>query len=235
LACPWVGKDEFPLPRAAQKRTIAPGHGDEKWEERMAQTLVRYSHADKDPTEVARSLREAHARFLGRYRDVLVTYGPIYRGNGAPAGYLYQTDMPGTVPAAVAEFLAEDPFAGAGLYQSDWVSDWHCGLPHRLPTMPPRPGLAGFFFHGIGKPGITELRNTLAPLHRAYLQPKAASNCLSTGYLTDAGGKTWMGSATVYEFPDRAAFDSFFRDEPFCVNGLYERIDTYGWRRGVLA
>jgi uncharacterized protein len=199
----------------------------------MAQTVLR--HSDIDPTEVPRSLREAHARFLGRYRDVLVTYGPIYRANGAPAGYVYQTDLPGTVSEAVAVFLAEDPFALAGITQSDTVSDWHCALPHRLATMPPRPGLAGFFFHGIGKPGITGFRNTIVPAHRAHLQQKDASNCLSRGYLTDVGGKTWMGSAMVCEFPDRAALDDFFRDEPYCVNGIYERVDIYDWRRGVLA
>jgi len=201
----------------------------------MAQTVVRYVHSDIDPTEVPRSLREMHAAFLGRHRNALVTYGPIYRDNGAPAGYLYQTDFPGTVPDAVADFLAEDPFAAAGIYERDFVSDWHCALPYRLPAMPQRPGLRGFFFHGTGKPGITEFRNTIVPAHRAHLQQKDDSNCLSRGYLTDAGGKTWLGSAMVYEFPDRAALDAFFRDEPYCLDGIYERIDIYNWRRGVLA
>ena len=93
----------------------------------------------------------------------------------------------------------------------------------------------GFFFHGIGKPGITAFRNTIVAAHRAHLQQRDASNCLSRGYLTDAGGREWLGSAMVYEFENRAALDDFFRDEPYCTNGIYQRIDIYDWQRGVMA
>ena len=34
---------------------------------------------------------------------------------------------------------------------------------------------------------------------------------------------------------NRAALDDFFRDEPYCTNGIYERIDIYDWQRGVMA
>ncbi len=143
--------------------------------------------------------------------------------------------MPGSVPQAVARFIAEDPFALAGIYEEDVVSDWHCALATRQATAPPRPGLKGFFFHGIGKPGITDFRNTIVPAHRAHLQQKDESNCLARGYLTDAGGKIWLGSAMVYEFESRAALDDFFRAEPYCTNGIYERIEIYDWQRGVMA
>jgi uncharacterized protein YciI len=198
----------------------------------MAQVIIR--HSTVDLIGLPKSLRDDHARFLGRWREALVTYGPIFRG-AAPVGYLYQTDLPGKVPGAVAQFTAEDPVALAGVYEGDAVSDWHCALATRLPTAPPRPGLKGFFFHGIGKPGITEFRNTIVPAHRAHLQQKDASNCLARGYLTDAGGTEWLGSAMVYEFESRAALDDFFRDEPYCTGGIYQHIDIYDWRRGVLA
>jgi hypothetical protein len=51
---------------------------------------------DVDLTAAELSLRAAHARFLKQHRDVLVTFGPIRRADGAPAGYAYQTDFPGT-------------------------------------------------------------------------------------------------------------------------------------------
>jgi uncharacterized protein YciI len=198
----------------------------------MAQVIIRRSSVDL--IGLPKSLRDDHARFLGRWRGALVTCGPIFRG-AAPAGYLYQTDLPGNVPDAVAQFIAEDPLTLAGVIEQDAVSDWHCALATRLSTAPPRPGLKGFFFHGTAKPGITEFRNTIVPAHRAHLQEKDASNCLSRGYLTDAGGKTWLGSAMVYEFENRAALDDFFRDEPYCTGGIYERIDIYDWQRGVMA
>ena len=200
----------------------------------MAQVIIRRSTIDLGG--LPKTLREEHARFLGRWRAALVTFGPISRGplssGGAPVGYLYQTDLPGQAPEAVGRFLADDPLATNGVVDEDEISDWHCALAMRQPSTPLRPDLKGFFFHGIGKPGITEFRNTIVTAHRAHLQRKDASNCLSRGYLTDAGGKEWLGSAMVYEFESRAALDDFFRDEPYCTNGIYQRIDIYDWRRG---
>ncbi len=198
----------------------------------MAQVMIRHSSVDLGG--LPKSLCADHARFLGQWRDALVTYGPIFHGK-APAGYLYQTDLPGAVPEGVARFIAQDPLALAGVYEAAIVSDWHCALGIRQPTAAPRPGLKGFFFHGTAKPGITDFRNTIVPAHRAHLQQKDASNCLARGYLTDAGGKVWLGSAMIYEFENRAALDDFFRSEPYCTNGIYEHIDIYDWQRGVMA
>jgi hypothetical protein len=39
----------------------------------------------------------------------------------------------------------------------------------------------------------------------------------------------------VYEFPDRGALEEFFRTEPYCTSGIYERVDVFDWRRGVAA
>ena len=198
----------------------------------MAQVMIRRSSVDL--IGLPKSLVADHARFLRDWRDRLVTYGPIFRG-AAPAGYLYQTDLPGVVPEASAQFVAEDPFALAGVYEGDLVSDWHCALGIRQRTASPRPGLKGFFFHGTGKPGITDFRNTIVAAHRAHLLEKDASNCLARGYLTDAGGKLWLGSAMVYEFQSRAALDDFFRAEPYCTNGIYQEFEIYDWQRGVIA
>lgn len=175
------------------------------------------------------SLRVAHARFLRDYREVLVTFGPT------PAGYAYQTDFPGTDAESMREFLARDPFSAAGLCHSKIVSGWRCMLPHRQATAPVRTGVRGFLFHGTAKPNVTERRNELAELHRAHLRPRDHSNCLARGGLTDKEGQAWLGSAMVYEFPDRSAFDEFFRAEPFLTHGIYERVDIYEWQRGTLA
>jgi hypothetical protein len=198
----------------------------------MAQVIIRRSTVDLGG--LPKTISADHARFLARWREALVTFGPIFRSR-APAGYLYQLDLPGIVPDAAAGFIAEDPLTVNGVVESDEVSDWHCALSVRQASAPPRPGLRGFFFHGIGKPGITEFRDTIVPAHRAHLQQKDATNCLSRGYLTDSGGKTWLGSAMVYEFESRAALDAFFKDEPYCTNGIYDKIDVYDWRRGQLA
>jgi uncharacterized protein YciI len=199
----------------------------------MAQVALR--HATVELAAVEARLRAAHAQFLKKHRDVLVTVGPISNGDGTPAGYAYQTDFPGTTADAMQDFLAEDPFAQAGLYTGSVVSGWRCALPVCQASLPPRPGLQGFFFHGVAVPNATERRNAIVGPHRDHLVPKDATNCVARGPLTDAGGAAWLGSAMVYEFSDRAVLDEFFRDEPYCVNGLYERVTIYGWQRGVMA
>jgi uncharacterized protein YciI len=199
----------------------------------VAQVALQFSTVDF--STVARSLREEHARFLRTQKDALVTFGPIRDSDGTPAGYAYQTDFPGTSAEPIRKFLSEDPFANAGLYRSTSISGWRCALPHRQKTMAARPGLQGFFFYGTAKPNVTEHRNALRDLHRAHLGPKDDTNCLSRGGLTDGEGAVWLGSAMVYEFSDRDALDAFFKNEPFCTNGLYERIDIFGWQRGEMA
>jgi uncharacterized protein YciI len=198
----------------------------------VAQVALQFSPVDL--ASVAQPLRDEHARFLRKNRDVLVTFGPI-RHADRPAGYAYQTDFPGSEADGIRSFLAEDPFARAGLYRASSVSGWRCALGHRQPTAPPRPGFRGFFFHGLAKPDVTERRDALVEPHRAHLMPKDDSNCLARGGLTDKDGKVWLGSAMVYEFPDRPALDAFFSTEPFCANGLYARIDIYDWQRGAMA
>jgi len=181
------------------------------------------------------SLRAAHARFLRGYREGLVTFGPIGGAAGSLVGYAYQTDFPGTDAESMREFLARDPLSEAGLCRSTVVSGWRCMLPHRQATTPARTALRGFLVHGIAKPDVTERRNELAELHRAHLRPLDHTNCLARGGLTDKEGQAWLGSAMVYEFPDRSAFDEFFRIEPFRSQGLYEQIDIYDWQRGIMA
>jgi len=184
---------------------------------------------------IAPALREEHARFLSDYREALITFGPIHGGPESAPGYAYQTDFPGMNAESLREFLTADPLSRAGLYRATTVSGWRCMLPHRQPTMPLRSGCRGFLFHGIAKPNVTERRNALAEQHRAHLRPLDQTRCLSRGALTDADGQGWLGSAMIYELPDRDAFDELFRNEPFRVSGIYERIDIYDWQRGTIA
>lgn len=199
----------------------------------MAQVAIQHSAVDFGA--LAPPLREDHAHFLARHRDVLVTFGPVRYADGTPVGYAYQTDYPGTDAEAITGLLADDPFAKAGLYVSSTVSGWNCGLKHRQATMPPRPGFRGFFFYGVARPNATEQRNALIDSHRTLLTPKDNTHCLARGGLTDKNGTAWLGSAMIYEFPDREALEDFLRDEPFLKGGIYQRVDIYDWERGRIA
>jgi uncharacterized protein YciI len=199
----------------------------------MGQVAIRFTTVDLGT--IAQSLRDGHARFLREHKEILVTFGAIRHADNSPAGYAYQTDFAGTDAKSVGAFLAQDPFQKAGLYHSTSVRGWRCALGHRQARSSPRPKFQGFFFYGTAKPNVTERRNALQELHRAHLRPKDDTNCLSRGGLTDADGAVWLGSAMVYEFPDRDVLDEFFKSEPFRTNGLYERIDIFNWQRGEMA
>jgi len=125
----------------------------------MAQVALRFS--DKDLTTLPASVRDAHRQFLKRHQSNLVTFGPISHLDGRPAGYAYQLDLPGFDPASLKPFLAEDPFEEARVYSSTLTRGWRCGLEVRQASLAPRPGLKGFFFHGIGKPNMTAKRNEI--------------------------------------------------------------------------
>lgn len=199
----------------------------------MAQIALRFS--DKSLTPLPVSVREAHRQFLKRHRASLVTFGPISHSDGRPAGYAYQLDLPGFDPAALKPFLAEDPFDEARAFTSTLTRGWRCGLQQRQASMPVRAGLKGFFFHGICKPNMTGKRNEIVQPHIKHLNQVDETHCVARGPLTNLAGETWEGSAMVYEFASREALQQFFHDEPYCVNGLYERIDLYDWQRGDMA
>lgn len=198
----------------------------------MAQVALRFS--DKPLSALPDSVRAAHRGFLRKHAASLVTFGPITHGDGRPAGYAYQLDLGNFDPAAMRPFLAEDPFEEARYYASTLTRGWRCGLPHRQASLTPRPGLKGFFFHGIGKPNMTEKRNAIVQPHVKHLNMVDDTNCVARGPLTNLAGDSWEGSAMVYEFKSRADLDAFFRTEPYTVAGLYERVDLYGWQRGEM-
>jgi uncharacterized protein YciI len=39
-----------------------------------------------------------------------------------------------------------------------------------------------------------------------------------------------IGSMIVYEFPDRAALDNKLKEEPYVVNGVWEKIEIRPYR-----
>ena len=82
---------------------------------------------------------------------------------------------------------------------------------------------------------MTEKRAEIVQPHIRHLNQVDETNCVSRGPFTNLEGKTWEGSAMVYEFESREALQHFFHDEPYCVNGLDERIDLYDWQRGEMA
>lgn len=58
---------------------------------------------------------------------------------------------------------------------------------------------------------------------------KKSGECLFGGAILDDEGKM-IGSAIVYEFPDRQALDERLKDEPYILNSVWKKIEIKPFR-----
>ena len=62
---------------------------------------------------------------------------------------------------------------------------------------------------------------------------KKAGEFLSGGAILDEEGKM-IGSMIVYEFPDRESLDERLKDEPYIINGVWEKIEIKPFRLATI-
>lgn len=90
-----------------------------------------------------------------------------------------------------------------------------------------------FLFHAIDRTGTAELRQHLRTDHRASirrLDPQC--RCILGGPLLDSSG-AMTGTALVFEAESVAAVRAFMGDDPYVVEGLFERVEIWPWRIGL--
>jgi uncharacterized protein len=79
-------------------------------------------------------------------------------------------------------------------------------------------------------PGALERRMKVRPEHLEKVAiMKKSGNFLLGGAILDDNEKM-IGSMIVYEFPDRASLDRSLEDEPYIVNGVWERVEIRPYR-----
>jgi len=69
-----------------------------------------------DSLELRTATRPTHLEYLKANQAKFVVVGPVLDGEGKPRGSLYVVDMPDR--AAAETFIAGDPYARAGLFES---------------------------------------------------------------------------------------------------------------------
>ena len=79
----------------------------------------------------------------------------------------------------------------------------------------------------LGSGGGPRREAALAP-HLAYLRAHRASIRFA-GPLLEADGVTASGSLTLIDLPDRAAAEAFTANEPYNLNGAFDRIEIRRW------
>lgn len=72
--------------------------------------------------------------------------------------------------------------------------------------------------------GMLEKRLEVRPRHLDGMN-KLGKQVICAGGLLDEEGKM-KGSVLVAEFPDRAALDTYLANEPYVVEGVWQKIDV---------
>lgn len=72
--------------------------------------------------------------------------------------------------------------------------------------------------------GMLDKRMEVRPRHLEGMA-KLGPQVICAGGLLDDEGKM-KGSALVMEFPDRAALDEYLSNEPYVVEGVWQRIEV---------
>ena len=72
--------------------------------------------------------------------------------------------------------------------------------------------------------GMLEKRMAVRPRHLEGMKT-LGRQIIAAGGLLDEAGKM-KGAALVMEFPDRAALDSYLQNEPYVVEGVWQKIEV---------
>ncbi|MFO1037746.1 MAG: YciI family protein [Geminicoccaceae bacterium] len=87
-----------------------------------------------------------------------------------------------------------------------------------------------FAILALDKPDSTKLRADLRPTHLAYLE-QHAPQLLAGGAILGEDGATPIGSLLIYDTEERAVAEDFAANDPFRLNGLFQSVSIYPWRK----
>lgn len=73
-----------------------------------------------------------------------------------------------------------------------------------------------------------DLRTRVRPEHKTYLA-RVADRIAFAGPLLADDGTTMIGSLLAIDFADRAAVETWLRDEPFTRAGLYASVQVHAF------
>lgn len=168
-------------------------------------------------------LRDAHWTYFEDHADHFVARGATFddEGKAFKASIIY-IDFPDR--AAAESFIAHEPLNKAGVFETVEIMRWSNPLGRRQRDFARKDGQVCWYIRSWAKPGANEKHNALFAAHQAYFKPYDAEHFIVRGGVLAEDGTTWMGSANLIALPDRQAVEAFVADEPFCKNGLFDRI-----------
>ncbi|MFM9972743.1 MAG: YciI family protein [Burkholderiales bacterium] len=182
-------------------------------------------------------LRDQHWKYLDEHAAHFIARGPTRTDDGKTMlSSIFYLDFPDR--PSVEDFIANEPNNKAGVHQEVEIFGWGNPLNRRQRDFPVKEGTIYWYVRGYAKPGAYLQRKELFEAHQAYFKPYDAEHFFIRGGVTSNDG-TWVGSANIVAMPDRDSIDRLVAQEPFCRNGLFERVVverfTFGGRSGPSA
>lgn len=89
-----------------------------------------------------------------------------------------------------------------------------------------------FMVQCFDKPDSLALRMATRPAHVEYVKSRIEHVIIAGALLAD-DGETMIGSGYVLDFPDRAAIDDFYREDPYVKAGLYQSIVIKPYKKAL--
>lgn len=86
-----------------------------------------------------------------------------------------------------------------------------------------------FIIHCTDKPGHAHVRADTRPDHVEFLKSNRG-NIITAGPTLDDDGEGMNGSLLIVDFPDRAAVESFAKNDPYAKAGLFGSVIIKPWK-----
>jgi len=161
-----------------------------------------------------------HRKYLEKFTSKLIGHGPILSDDATrEIGHAFFIELPNRDIAEA--FIAEEPFARAGVYETVRVLRWSNSFLKQMEDYDHKPGQQLFFLIASKRRGINDLLREHLHDHESYFK-KFEDNFVFRGPLRSEDGTENYGSAIVMQLPNRQAMDDFWNNEPYNRNGVYE-------------
>lgn len=184
--------------------------------------LFVYFMQDAPDTATRRAeIRTVHQQYLASEANRFFAAGPLWNDDfSAMTGSIFIMDWPDR--RAAADWLQDEPFTKNGVYgyinikgfDNKWPKDGRPAVKDKL-----------FAYFNLNGDAAAGPRKEFRQAHLDYLAD-TADHIFAAGPMFDDSDATDMedriGSLYIVDYPDRAAADDWFANEPFNKNGVYD-------------
>lgn len=176
------------------------------------------------------SANEPHIAYLRDHRDQIRFAGPLLSDDGADAtGSLTLLDAPDR--AAAAAWIASEPYNLAGAFDDVSIVRWSSSMEFRQHDYARTEGWQQFAITAVDGPEADAHRAAVAADHHKF-QASVMDRYVARGPMQNDDGSGLIGSFMIMEYPDRAACDDFWAQEPLNYGGVFKDVTIDRWRYG---